>query len=141
MGGFGVADGAERGLPAQPTVGSGHSAGKLDVDLGRQLCAVAEGDQVDVLAEAPVGEVGAGERGAPDEVESIRESRGDRREEIRDQVVAFHLLRLDAELGCDSVTFVKIHGVAAAQISPRLRLATIRCSRASSSSRSGSLRR
>lgn len=141
MRGRGVPDGAERGIPAQPSVRARHCTWERGVDLGSQFGAVAESDQVDVLAETTVHEVRAGESGAADEVEPVRETVGQHREQMRDEVVAFHLFRRNPEPDCDNVAFVDVHGLAPAQISARRMLATIRCSRASSSSRSRSLRR
>ncbi len=114
---------------------------ELGVDLGSQLGAVAEGDQVDVLTETAVHEVCAGECGAADEVELVREAVGQHGEEMRDEVVSFHLFGCDTESGCDSVAFVDVHDLTPAQISARRRLATIRCCVASSSRRPRSLRR
>jgi hypothetical protein len=69
-------------------VGACHGAGERGVEVTCDVLTAADGDEVDVLAEASVWEVGAGEGGAADEVESVTEVAAEESQEVGDEVVA-----------------------------------------------------
>jgi hypothetical protein len=81
-------------------VGARHCAGERGVECASDLLAAADGDEVDVLAEASVREVGPGEGGAADEVDSVTEVATEEGQEVGDEVVALDLFGGDAELCC-----------------------------------------
>lgn len=99
---------------------------ECSVEFGGQRGAVAQGNEVDVFAEATVGEMGACERGAADEVHTVGESIRNRSEQMRYEVVTLNLFRRDPEPGGNSVTFVEVHGCTPAHISARRNAATRR---------------
>ncbi len=105
----GVCSTAEGGFDGQPAVGARDSAGEGGVELGGHLFAAADGDEVDVFTQPSVGEVGAGQGGAADEVDAVTELAAEEREDVGDEVVALDLFGGHAELRCDRVAFVRIH--------------------------------
>lgn len=82
-------------LSAGPTVSRPwvrDGAGERGVELGGHLFATADRDEVDVLTQPSVGEVGAGQGGAADEVDPVAELTAEEREDVGDEVVALDLL-------------------------------------------------
>lgn len=64
---------AQRGLDGEPAVTAGYRVGEGDVQIQRDLLAVTQGDEIDVLAESAIGKVRAGQRRAADEVDAVTE--------------------------------------------------------------------
>lgn len=90
-------------------MGACERAGQGSIQIGSDGLAVANCDEVDVFAQPPVRQVGAGQRCAADEVDSVAEVPGQERQEVRDEVITFDLFSGDAELFCYGGLFVAVH--------------------------------
>lgn len=79
---FGVSDGRERRPPGQSTVRPRDSAFECSVKFDGHLIPVTQSNKIDVLTETTVRQVGACERGAPDEMHAVHEAIRDCGEEM-----------------------------------------------------------
>jgi len=92
----------QRRIPRRPAVAPLHPTTDGPLDRPQHVEPRAERQQVDVLAEPAVGDVGAGQRGPPEEGEVFRRDlRRERTEHVADQVVPTDLSGIGAELGRD----------------------------------------
>ena len=88
----------QRRQPRDATIGPRKAARDAGLDRCRDLGPGSQGDQIDVLAQPGVRQVGA-RQGSPAEEHDVvgRHSTGDRRQDVREEVVATDLLDADAE--------------------------------------------
>ena len=86
-------------------------AGKHPLDLGEDVTAGFDGQEVDILRQPSVGQVRAGERGAAEEHQLVGQRGAEGGGQVRDQVVAAHLFERDAEPFGDVRGFVVVEHV------------------------------
>lgn len=78
-------------------------------DLRGDVGAGSQRDEVDVLTEPGISQEGARQRCAAEEDDVVRgHSRGDRAEQVRNQVVPTHLFHVDAEALGDGRPLVEL---------------------------------
>ena len=133
-----VRNAAECWVEGKSPVTAGERAGQGFVEIGRYGLAIADCDEVDVLTQPPIWEVGAGERGPTDELDSAAEFPAQEGKDVGDEVIALDLFGRDTESLDDGDLFVAVH--CRAQVSARRSDAMRRCSVARACSRSLSLR-
>ncbi len=100
---------ADRRVPHQSPVAAHHRAWESADEITSDLRSGTDRNQVDVLTETTIDQMGSSQGCSADEYIPIREVRTQIAEQVRDQVIPFDLSARDTELRCHRLQLVGIH--------------------------------